>query len=168
MIPFQKFVVEAVKVVEDWSTQPENQHPSREYSIPRDVLFSAFMLNNERRHVGRVGFRYVVPATGVEFNEGECNGWIAAFLRNANLEAYLPTWKDYVQKRFTYHAVKKRQNELIGCTCQVGIKKKICKHMAMVKYQLKELNFPAEFRARSLDKPFVGRPRKQRQRVMRH
>ncbi|KAI1726100.1 eukaryotic aspartyl protease domain-containing protein [Ditylenchus destructor] len=67
---------------------------------------------------------------------------------------------DYKDTRFKYHAVKAREREAFSCTCQIGIKKELCKHILLVKYEKQEFRWPEEFAALPLNTKFTGRPRK--------
>ncbi|KAI1703755.1 hypothetical protein DdX_14694 [Ditylenchus destructor] len=71
-------------------------------------------------------------------NTPECQSWIAAYVIGTNLDAYLTNWNDYKDTRFKYHAVKAREREAFLCTCQIGIKKELCKHILLVKYEKQE------------------------------
>ncbi|KAI1703577.1 hypothetical protein DdX_14814 [Ditylenchus destructor] len=73
----------------------------------------------------------------------------------------------YKDTRFKYHAVKAREREAFLCTCQIGIKKELCKHILLVKYEKQEFRWPEEFAALPLNTKFTGRPRK-RQLVTRY
>ncbi|KAI1710366.1 hypothetical protein DdX_10724 [Ditylenchus destructor] len=97
----------------------------------------------------------------------ECQSWIAAYVAGTNLEAYLTNWNDYKDIRFKYHAVKAREREAFLCTCQISIKKELCKHILLVKYEKQEFRWPEEFAALPLNTKFTGRPRK-RQLVTRY
>ncbi|KAI1714957.1 hypothetical protein DdX_08232 [Ditylenchus destructor] len=100
-------------------------------------------------------------------NAPECQSWIAAYVAGTNLDAYLTNWNDYKDTRFKYHAVKAREREAFLCTCQIGIKKELCKHILLVKHEKGEFRWPEEFAALPLNTKFTGRPRK-RQLVTRY
>ncbi|KAI1725476.1 hypothetical protein DdX_02135 [Ditylenchus destructor] len=109
----------------------------------------------------------ILPATGTLYSAPECQSWIAAYVAGTNLDAYLTNWNDYKDTRFKYHAVKAREREAFLCTCQIGIKKELCKHILLVKYEKQEFRWPEEFAALPLNTKFTGRPRK-RQLVTRY
>ncbi|KAI1704179.1 hypothetical protein DdX_14419 [Ditylenchus destructor] len=91
-------------------------------------------------------------------NAPECQSWIAAYVAGTNLDAYLTNWNDYKDTRFKYHAVKAREHEPFSCTCQIGIKKELCKHILLVKYEKEEFRWPEEFAALPLNTKFTGGP----------
>ncbi|KAI1716348.1 hypothetical protein DdX_07395 [Ditylenchus destructor] len=165
--PFSQFVEAAEKIPAEWSSQPEFQTPAVDYKIDRDVLFKAFTLSKERRTMAHQGTRYILPATGTLYSAPECQSWIAAYVAGTNLDAYLTNWNDYKDTRFKYHAVKAREREAFLCTCQIGIKKELCKHILLVKHEKGEFRWPEEFAALPLNTKFTGRPRK-RQLVTRY
>ncbi|KAI1728908.1 hypothetical protein DdX_01117 [Ditylenchus destructor] len=165
--PFTQFVEAAEKIPAEWSSQPELQTPAVDYKIDRDVLFKAFTQSKERRIMAHQGTRYILPATGTLYSAPECQSWIAAYVAGTNLDAYLTNWNDYKDTRFKYHAVKAREREAFLCTCQIGIKKELCKHILLVKYEKQEFRWPEEFAALPLNTKFTGRPRK-RQLVTRY
>ncbi|KAI1717380.1 hypothetical protein DdX_07125 [Ditylenchus destructor] len=66
-----------------------------------------------------------------------------------------------------HHAVKAREREAFLCTCQIGIKKELCKHILLVKHEKGEFRWPEDFAALPLNTKFTGRPRK-RQLVTRY
>ncbi|KAI1694606.1 hypothetical protein Ddc_21963 [Ditylenchus destructor] len=165
--PFTQFVEAAEKIPAEWSSQPELQTPAVDYKVDRDVLFKAFTLSKERRIMAHQGTRYILPATGTLYSEPECQSWIATYVAGTNLIANLTHWNDYKESRFKYHAVKARENEAFACTCQIGIKKELCKHILLVKHETGAFQWPEEFAALPLNTKFAGRPRK-RQLVTRY